>query len=503
MRWLSAVSAARPLLVGTALLVSACGPSSQAGPACDPACAPGLSCVDGVCTTDTGPCNPGDVESCYTGPTGTAGVGVCQAGSHTCSASGVWGNCDGQVVPGGEVCGNGADDNCNGSVDEDVDSDGDGFTTCGGDCCDSTGDGCQNPAAVNPGAFEVAGNQVDDDCDGMVDNATAANCDTGLTSNSTDPMDYARAMELCQMATGDKWGVVSAQLVLPSGSGAPNADQRSIRPNFGGTAVESGQSFVVLSTGHAASTGQINPSFAAFQGGQDLGGSSTMPSDWLAANGGTLPNAPGCPAPNGGTTAHDPVMLELKIRVPTNAKSFRMSTNFFSAEYPEWVCSAFNDFFVVLLDSTWNGTPANPADKNLAVYTSPTMQQYPVGVNLAYGNTGLFTVCENGDTGCATTSGAVPGTINTCVSTAELIGTGMDTANPAPQFASDPGYCGANNLAGGGTGWLVTQGNVVGGEEITLRIALWDTSDGWYDSVALIDNFQWSLDASDPGTVVN
>ena len=35
------------------------------------------------------------------------------------------------------------------------------------------------------------------------------------------------------------------------------------------------------------------------------------------------------------------------------------------------------------------------------------------------------------------------------------------------------------------------------------RIALWDTSDGAYDSVAMIDNFQWSLNPSDPGTVVD
>ena len=40
---------------------------------------------------------------------------------------------------------------------------------------------------------------------------------------------------------------------------------------------------------------------------------------------------------------------------------------------------------------------------------------YPVGVNLAHGDTGLFTVCTNGTTGCATSSGAVQGTISTCM----------------------------------------------------------------------------------------
>ena len=195
-------------------------------------------------------------------------------------------------------------------------------------------------------------------------------------------------------------------------------------------------------------------------------------------------------------------MLELTIRAPSNAKSFKLSTNFLSSEYPEWTCSPYNDFFVVLLDSTWAGQPANPTDKNLAIYTSPTMARYPVGVNLAYGNTGLFTVCKNGAVGCG--QGAVAGNITTCLATTELTGTGMDALNPAPNPGNtgEPGYCGANNQLGGGTGWLVTSGNVKGGEVIKLRIALWDTSDGLYDSVSILDNFQWSVDAAQPGTVI-
>ena len=491
------IASLRAALLAAAALVAACGPSANTAPD-----------AEGGAPDAEPACTPGDTGACYSGAPGTEGVGPCVGGTRTCGDDGRWGPCLGEVTPDGEVCGNGVDENCSGVADEDVDEDQDGFTTCDGDCCDAPDQGCQSPALVNPGAFEAPDNMLDDDCDGAVDNVLAANCDASLPSDSSDAFQYAAAIDLCQTATeaaGDtRWGVISARLVLPSGSGTPNAAQRSIRPGFGATAVQSGSSFVVLSTGNAAAPGQSSPSHAAFQGGVDISGSgSTMPADWLAANNGDLPNAPGCPAPNGGTTAHDPVMLELRVRTPTNARSFRLATNFFSSEYPEWVCSAFNDFFVVLLDSAWNQDPPNPADKNLATYTSPAMQRYPVGVNLAYGNTGLFTVCENGDTGCATGSGAVPGTIDTCTGVTELAGTGMDVANPDPQFGDDPGYCGSNNLAGGGTGWLVTQGNVVGGEIITLRIAVWDTSDGWYDSVALIDRFEWSVEASEPGTVID
>jgi hypothetical protein len=190
-------------------------------------------------------------------------------------------------------------------------------------------------------------------------------------------------------------------------------------------------------------------------------------------------------------------MLKLRIRTPTNAQSFSVNTYFYSAEYPEWVCGAFNDFFLVLLDSSFAGTPANPPDKNLALYTAPGNQQYPVGVNLAFG-TGLFKQCLNGPTGCG--GGCVAGNNSACIGTSELAGTGFDVANPPTQFASEPAWCGSSNLAGGGTGWLTTSGNVVGGEIIELRFVVWDTGDPWYDSLVLLDNFQWSLTASTPGT---
>src|SRR4029077_4211819 len=59
-----------------------------------------------------------------------------------------------------------------------LDQDGDGWTTCQGDCCDNTTQ-CANPALVNPGAIEVNGDGIDNDCDGHVDNAILS-CDQGV-----------------------------------------------------------------------------------------------------------------------------------------------------------------------------------------------------------------------------------------------------------------------------------------------------------------------------------
>ena len=55
-------------------------------------------------------------QSCYTGPPGTAGVGICKAGLATC-AFGAPGTCVGQVVPRAEVCGDTLDSDCDGLDD--------------------------------------------------------------------------------------------------------------------------------------------------------------------------------------------------------------------------------------------------------------------------------------------------------------------------------------------------------------------------------------------------
>ncbi|HEU0036744.1 MAG TPA: choice-of-anchor L domain-containing protein [Kofleriaceae bacterium] len=465
------------VLCALVLCIAACGPSVRDGSDDDP----------------NAPCEPGTVEECYSGQAGTEGVGPCHAGTRTCTDQKLWTQCEGEVVPVAESCADAVDNNCNGMTDEDVDADGDGFTTCGGDCCDSTE--CSAPGLVNPGAFDAPGNNLDDDCNGVADD-TQLLCDQGIASNTTNAVDFAKAIDICQEATAadKKWGVISAKLTLADGTGVPVAKSHAVRPRFGsGVLPQGGVSLALLSTGAAASKGDANPAWQDFQSGSGLFGNNTesnFPSDFLQANGGQLPNAPGCPGPDG-NKAEDPVMLTLEVRVPTNAKSFKLSTNFFSSEFPEYTCSPFNDFFVVLLDSAFAGSPANPTDKNLAFYTPMGgTQKYPVGVNLASGNTGLFTQCVNGATGCSGNAGS----INTCIATDQLAGTGLD--------AADPGSCDANAKQGGGTGWLVTSGNVNGGEIIKLRIAIWDTSDHALDSIAAIDGFQWSVDVAQPGTVI-
>jgi hypothetical protein len=62
-------------------------------------------------------CRPGSVAPCYSGPPGSQDVGLCEAGSKTCSDSGVYGPCEGEVKPvEADECVVGGDANCDGTA---------------------------------------------------------------------------------------------------------------------------------------------------------------------------------------------------------------------------------------------------------------------------------------------------------------------------------------------------------------------------------------------------
>src|SRR5687768_7544778 len=105
---------------------------------------------------------------------------------------------------------------------------------CGPATSPATDGAADSVADCDPGAYDAPGNMIDDDCNGVVDDGALA-CDQGLASDSTTAMDFARAIDLCQTTTltDNKWGVISAELTLADGSGAPAANAHAIRDHFG------------------------------------------------------------------------------------------------------------------------------------------------------------------------------------------------------------------------------------------------------------------------------
>jgi hypothetical protein len=92
--------------------VGSVGPTSETCNGVDDDC-DGI--IDNGCA-----CVVGDKRPCYDGPSGTATIAPCKAGTQTCTATGGvagWGTCAGEVLPVPETC-NGVDDDCNGTPDD-------------------------------------------------------------------------------------------------------------------------------------------------------------------------------------------------------------------------------------------------------------------------------------------------------------------------------------------------------------------------------------------------
>ncbi len=137
-------------------------------------------------TADEGcACTNDETRPCYGGAKGTENTGICKGGTQTCE-NGTWGStCAGEVTPQTEACNN-IDDDCDGLKDN-GNPDGGGTCSTGkqGICATGT-DTCQNGAIVcvqNQQPKSEQCNNIDDDCDGTVDDGDpggGANCNTGM-----------------------------------------------------------------------------------------------------------------------------------------------------------------------------------------------------------------------------------------------------------------------------------------------------------------------------------
>jgi hypothetical protein len=203
---------------------------------CDGAGAPQMEVCNGEddnCDGDVdegcGCTTAGERRSCYAGPTGSAGVGVCRAGAQVCERVDgrlTWGQCNDMIVPNFEMCSNNIDDDCDGEVDEGctctlgatrdcysgpTGTMGTGMCRSGFQRCVERGDGgsvwtaCLQVSTPEPEVCDGA----DNDCNGQIDEGCG--CTPGQTRTCYNGPQGTQGRGTCRagtMACGNdgRWG---------------------------------------------------------------------------------------------------------------------------------------------------------------------------------------------------------------------------------------------------------------------------------------------------------
>jgi hypothetical protein len=184
-------------------------------------------------------CLVGQTRSCYSGPAGTSGVGVCSAGIQRCHMGADWGTfwsaCSGEVLPSPEDCSKPEDENCDGTSSCGECTPGEtrscysgpegtqGVGRCvgGTQTCGPTGIWQACTGEVTPQPAELCTTAEDDDCDGQSNESPTCVCTPQETRScysgpaNTQGVGRCRAGAQACIASGEAWEAACTGEFLP------------------------------------------------------------------------------------------------------------------------------------------------------------------------------------------------------------------------------------------------------------------------------------------------
>lgn len=355
---------------------------------------------------------------------------------------------------------------------------------------------------INPEAYDFAGDDLDNDCNGTKDDPVTE-C-AGTVAAATDPVNYARSLELCPQKSTTKagkvfdpvvsgaWGKLTATFPLPATINTNVVKQTGRLPKFGDNLARKGADLVALSTGVLGGNDPRNPANGAINGSSVQDPCTAVPitaADCKSLTSGT----------SGGSltlSANDYAELKLTVKVPSNANAMMVDFSFFSTEFNEFWKSNYNDgFFVLVTSQKLKGINVAKDAKGLGITVNSGYFQLcpktPGPAGLDPGKLGGLANCVGAPTDPA---GAIFGSLN---------GTGFSGDLLSPPTTDDTAMGVSDGtkkyIYGGASGWLTSKFGVTPGEQLVIRFVLFDTGDGILDSAVLLDNIRW--EKAPPATV--
>lgn len=174
-------------------------------------------------------CVAGETQACYTGGEDTRNRGACQDGNLRCIGGGWALDCEGEVTPAPEICGNGVNEDCDDETDEGC---GEGVPCFSGEgVCRTAGltraDGTCDAVSGVPAATDVCGDGLDNNCRDGIDEGCVCPADTTQACYQGD--EVTRGIGTCHdgqqtCIEGRRWSPGCDGQVLPSGEACDGVD---------------------------------------------------------------------------------------------------------------------------------------------------------------------------------------------------------------------------------------------------------------------------------------